>query len=166
MVNRAASAFALVFGVMLAAFVMLWVLVGDARLAAAMTITAFSVLSLVGLGWGMAHLSHRQQLRGEQPAIYTPDAPPAPPARQLPEPKFYQLTPQQWLRSDRIDAEAQRIAQVLRDHDAPPTRDSIAAYAQIFGHETSRALISKWCQWGWCSTPSQGVAAEWIDGTQ
>jgi len=85
-----------------------------------------------------------------------------PQAPQLPEPRWYQSTPSTLMRTDRIDSEAHRVAQVLRDANAPPTRDALQAHAGVYGHEQARAIIGKWASWGWVTQPRQGVPARWV----
>ena len=160
--NRAAMAFFGVMAAMFSMFVMLWVVLDDARIAAVIIVTAFGTLSMVSIGFSMAVVARRPERH--QPEVVTADyrdTTPQPP--QLPQPRYFQMSANTWTRNDRIDEQARRVAQAIRDADAQPTRDAMQTHGGIFGHEAQRAIVSKWVSWGWCTPPSQGKPTEWAN---
>ena len=82
---------------------------------------------------------------------------------QLPAPQWIPMSANTLTRSGRLDAEARRVAQVLRDADAPPTRESIKAHTDVQGNEAIRLIVARWQRWNWVTATSQGVACEWVE---
>lgn len=97
----------------------------------------------------------RHEVKSSDVINVTPQAP------QLPAPTYFQSAPQQWTRTDRVDVEAHRVAQLLRDAGAQPTRDALETHGGVFGHEKQRAIVAKWTSWGWCTEPRQGQPGRW-----
>lgn len=150
--------FALVCAFAFAVFALVWVIVGDPRMAATIVITSFATVALIVVGFAMSHVSHRTAAPRQPDVIdVTPQTP------QLPEPRWVPMSSTTLTRSDRLDNEARRVAQILRDADAPPTREAIKAHTDVQGHEACSMIVRRWAEWQWITRPTQGKAGEWID---
>ncbi len=121
-INKVTSAFALTAGVLFAAYVMLWIITGDARIAATIVVSSSLTVLLLGIGWAASHLSHMSRQAEPVEAQYTVSQP----APALPEPvdNFVSVDDRMAVRRSQIENTAARIYVAMWPHTAP-TREAI-----------------------------------------
>lgn len=161
--NRVMMTFAIVCGVMLSMFVLLWVVIGDARIAATIVASVTITLLLITVGWAMSHMSHMQAKERKQPDVITGEARQIVP--QLPEARWIP-TDTGYTRSDTLDTKAMHIGQLLRDRRLQPTRANIKAVGMehgVNGNEAASMIYRRFVEWEWCEAVAQGQQGRWKD---
>ena len=162
--RQALNAFMVTIGVLLGSFLMLWIVTGDARIAATMVVTAGMTIMLILIGVAIANRSHHNA--PPQQPHYMIDAQPE--TLQIPEPRWVPSAPNTLTRTNVLDDKARILAQCLRDAGLPPTRQNIKLYGtdlHLQGNEAASLVYQRWVRWEWAEPVTQGEPGRWKNET-
>ena len=171
-INKVASAFALTAGVLFAAFVMLWIITGDARIAATIVVSSTLTVMLLGVGWAASHLSHTAMgavsMARREPAVEAPYAVSAPahlPAPEPQAPRFLRQPDGVLINRDVLLQDAAKILS-LRDAGFPaPRRALIETHLGTTDHERIKRAMDYLAMIGEVTPAVDGGKREWISPT-
>ena len=163
-INKVASAFALTAGVLFAAFAMLWIITGDARIAATIVVSSSLTVLLLGVGWAASHLSHTARREPAVDASYTvsPMGPAQLPAPEPQAPRFLRQPDGVMVNRDVLLKDAAKILR-LRDAGFPaPRRNLIETHLGTTDHERIRRAMDYLAAIGEVTPAVDGGKREWI----
>ncbi len=161
-INKVASAFALTAGVLFAAFVMLWIITGDARIAATIVVSSSLTVLLLGVGWAASHLSHMARREPAVDASYAVSVPTQLPAPEPQAPRFLRQPDGVMVNRDVLLQDAAKILR-LRDAGFPaPRRNLIETHLGTTDHERIRRAMDYLAAIGEVTPAVDGGKREWI----
>ncbi len=164
-INKVVSAFALTAGVLFAAFVMLWIITGDARIAATIVVSSTLTVMLLGVGWAASHLSHMARQADpviDAPYAVTPMGPAQLPAPEPQAPRFLRQPDGVMVNRDVLLKDAAKILR-LRDAGFPaPRRNLIETHLGTTDHERIRRAMDYLAAIGEVTPAVDGGKREWI----
>lgn len=165
-INKVASAFALTAGVLFAAFVMLWIITGDARIAATIVVSSTLTVMLLGVGWAASHLSHMARREPAVDAPYSVSSPAQLPAPEPQAPRFLRQPDGVLINRDVLLQDAAKILS-LRDAGFPaPRRALIETHLGTTDHERIRRAMDYLAAIGEVTPAVDGGKREWISPTE